>query len=285
MLYLSEAFRTLTVREGLQPDLVTGTSSGSILALYAATVGERPMDQHLLRFKDFILDIEDKDVWSWRRLGFAFDFVKWLSPKWLRKFFRWEHPGYGLVHFGPLRKTIESILDMDALRIAPFEIRLVAVDRFSGDTVLFSADKDPLTGTIASSAADLVDPIRYEGMQLMDGGLRHHSPWFVAYQEARLLWPDDELELVVISTSSPTIRPHPQDDWGPMFVRDISIAIHEIGDSDLVFPPLDKVVSIKVVRPAEPLGTSGHDMSNKPAIREAAERGGRDALHRLEVIL
>lgn len=277
-LYLSEALAELDV----VPDLISGTSSGAILALYARLWSSGTFRAHLRRFEEVFVQIDNSDVWAWRRLGFVFDFLKWASPSWVRRLFGWRRPGFGLVHFGPLHATIHRFFDPAACEAGRIPIRLVAIDRISGERVVYTEADDVVTGAVASSAAELVEPVFDRGALLMDGGLRDHSPWRVVYDEAIRLWPDDEIDLFIISTNAVRMQPLAADDWSPGFMRDVSIAINEIGRSDLELPPLREGVRAFIVRPQEPLRAGGHEMSDKDAIREAGRLGALHARYVME---
>lgn len=272
-LYLSEALAEL----GVVPDLISGTSSGAIVALYARLWSSGSFADHMRGFQNTFLKIDNKDVWAWRRLGFVSDFLKWAAPSWLRRWLRLSRPGFGLVHFGPLHATINRFLDRVAFRAGRIGVRLVAIDRVSGERVVYTEDDDVVTGAVASSAAELVQPVFDRGAMLMDGGLRDHSPWRVVYDEALCRWPDGDFDLYIISTNAMRMSEMAPDDWSPGFVRDVSIAINEVGRSDLELPPLHPAVGVRIVRPGVPLQAGGHEMSNKAAIMEAGRLGAEHA--------
>jgi len=141
-------------REGIEIDLVAGTSAGAILgAGYAA--GLAP--------KDLLAEFERLNWFSIATPTLDLDFRGLLDTKPLERLLR---DRFGLTTFDALER--------------PF--RAVACDINSGERVVLS-EGDVVQAVLASSAmAGLFRPIDLDGRQLVDGGYLDNLPLDVAHE-------------------------------------------------------------------------------------------------------
>lgn len=138
---------------GLEPDLVTGTSVGAILATLVAS-GCTPGE-----IKRLWLKACEPSFFPYRRDVF--------------RLHRWEHVRYN----DQLGRLLADEIDWEAVQAAETELRFTAVDVREGDRVLFDNASASPEALLASTAIPMVFPVQeVDGRPLWDGGLLTATP-------------------------------------------------------------------------------------------------------------
>lgn len=138
--------------QGIVPDIVIGTSAGSVVgALYAS----------------------GKSGFELQELAIPFD--KW-------QFVDWGLPNRGLMKGDALAKFINSSVTGRAIEKFPKKFGAVATDLQSGEPIVFRSG-DAGTAVLASSSIPLAfQPVGIRGHQYVDGGLTSPVPVRLAFQ-------------------------------------------------------------------------------------------------------
>lgn len=132
--------------EGLRPDLVLGTSIGSIMGgLYCS--GMTPAE--------IAAGAEDLNLWKLVDLQLG---------------------GLGLLEWKKVRRRLEPLLKVRRLEDCPLPLICVATDLNSGERVMLN--RGPLLDAMLASAAvpGLYEPVPWAGRLLVDGGLTDEVP-------------------------------------------------------------------------------------------------------------
>lgn len=138
--------------QGLFPDIVIGTSAGSLVgALYAS----------------------GKSGFELQELAIPFD--KW-------QFVDWGMPNRGLMKGDALAKFVNSAVGGRSIEKFPKKFGAVATDLQSGEPIVFRSG-DAGIAVLASSSVPLAfQPVSIRGRQYVDGGLTSPVPVRLAYE-------------------------------------------------------------------------------------------------------
>jgi len=138
--------------QGIVPDLVIGTSAGSVVgALYAS----------------------GKSGFELQELAIPFD--KW-------QFVDWGMPNRGLMKGDALAKFINTTVARRSIEKFPKKFGAVATDLQSGEPIVFRTG-DAGTAVLASSSIPLAfQPVSIRGRQYVDGGLTSPVPVRLAFE-------------------------------------------------------------------------------------------------------
>lgn len=138
--------------QGIVPDIVIGTSAGSVVgAMYAS----------------------GKNGFELQELAIPFD--KW-------QFVDWGMPNRGLMKGDALAKFINRMVGGRAIEKFPKKFGAVATDLQSGEPIVFRSG-DAGIAVLASSSIPLAfQPVSIRGRQYVDGGLTSPVPVRLAYE-------------------------------------------------------------------------------------------------------
>lgn len=138
--------------QGIVPDIVIGTSAGSLVgALYAS----------------------GKTGFELQEMAIPFD--KW-------QFIDWGIPNRGLMKGDALSKFVNIAVAGRAIEKFPKKYGAVATDLQSGEPIVFRSG-DPGIAVLASSSVPLAfQPVTIRGRQYVDGGLTSPVPVRLAYE-------------------------------------------------------------------------------------------------------
>lgn len=138
---------------GLEPDLVTGTSVGAILATLVAS-GCRPQ-----QMKELWLEACERSLSPYRR------------DVW--RVHRWSH----VRENDRLGELLARAIHWPTVRTSSIELRFTAVDVCDGDRVLFDNETATPEALLASTAIPILFPVQeVDGRPLWDGGLLTATP-------------------------------------------------------------------------------------------------------------
>jgi NTE family protein len=145
-------------RSGLRPDLVVGTSVGSINGAWIASQG---FDADLDRLADIWIRMRRSDIFPTQMVGGLLGFVG-------RSDF--------LVPSSGLRRILRREVPVDRLEDTAIPLHVVATDLASGHDVLLSSG-DLIDAVCASAAIPGVFPtVTINGKTLIDGGVVNNCP-------------------------------------------------------------------------------------------------------------
>lgn len=138
--------------QGIVPDMVIGTSAGSLVgALYAS----------------------GKSGFELQEMAIPFD--KW-------QFIDWGMPNRGLMKGDALTRFVNSAVGGRAIEKFPKKFGAVATDLQSGEPIVFRSG-DAGIAVLASSSVPLAfQPVNIRGRQYVDGGLTSPVPVKLAYE-------------------------------------------------------------------------------------------------------
>ena len=135
---------------GLKPDLVVGSSAGSLVgALYAAGMSSKQMEYYGER----------------------------MSPNLLRD---WVFPKLGLFGGGRIRRFVANRVGVHTIESLPVRFAAVATNLKSGALVVIDRGDLGLAVQASSSAPGLLEPVRIGGQLLVDGNLSAPVPVMAA---------------------------------------------------------------------------------------------------------
>jgi NTE family protein len=138
--------------QGIVPDLVIGTSAGSLVgALYAS----------------------GKSGFELQEMAIPFD--KW-------QFIDWGMPNRGLMKGEALTRFVNSAVAGRAMEKFPKKFGAVATDLQSGEPVVFRSGDAGLAVLASSSVPLAFQPVTIRGRQYVDGGLTSPVPVRLAYE-------------------------------------------------------------------------------------------------------
>ena len=133
-------------KNGLRPDLVVGSSAGSLVgALYAAGMSADKMEFHGQR----------------------------MSPNLLRD---WVFPKLGLFGGDGIRRFVDERVGACTIESMPVRFAAIATDLESGALVVLDQGDLGLAVQASSSAPGLLEPVRIGGQLLVDGNLSAPVP-------------------------------------------------------------------------------------------------------------
>jgi len=198
---------------GIRPDLVVGTSAGSLVAaLYASGKNGAQLQQVALSMQEAA-------------------FTDWMLPLF----------GRGMLRGDGLARYVDQQVAGRLIEAMPLRLGIVATDLHSGQGVLFQRG-DTGTAVRASSAVPAIfEPVRIAGHDYVDGGLVAPVPVDYARQMGAEL-------VIAVDISSPP-EGNPADDTLQILLQTFaimskSINRYQLRDADLVVrPDLDGVAS------------------------------------------
>jgi NTE family protein len=137
--------------QGIYPDIVVGTSAGSVVgALYAAGIGGFDLQRIALAMDD----------------GSAFS--------------DWSLPDRGIIKGEALQNYINTALGNRPIEKMKRTLAIVATDLQSGEAVVFRSGNAGMAVRASSSVPGLFQPVRINGRDYVDGGLVSPVPVRVA---------------------------------------------------------------------------------------------------------
>jgi NTE family protein len=165
-------------RVGLKPDYITGTSMGSIVGgLYAIGYSPDSLEElidkqdwtEVLSNKLNLLNVNMEEKWDYGEYIAEFPFSGWKPslPAGAIKGQELE------LLFNKLTISVASDTNFDDFYI-PF--RAVAVDILTGEPYVFKSGNLALAMRSSMSIPTIMDPVKYRGMLLVDGGLVNNFP-------------------------------------------------------------------------------------------------------------
>ena len=191
---------------GIKPDLVVGTSAGSLVAaLYASGKTGAQLQQVAMSMQEAT-------------------FTDWMLPLF----------GRGMLRGDGLARYVDRQVDGRLIEAMPMRLGIVAADLHSGQGVLFQRG-DTGTAVRASSAVPAIfEPVHIAGHDYVDGGLVAPVPVDYARQMGA------ELVIAVDISSSP--EANPTNDTLQILLQTFaimskSINRYELRDADLVVRP------------------------------------------------
>jgi NTE family protein len=189
---------------GLVPDLVVGTSAGSLVAaLFASGKGGRELAR--------IADAMDETAFA-----------------------DWSYPGRGLIRGEALAKFVRDKTDRLPIERMKIPLGIVATDLDSGQSILFQRG-DTGTAVLASSAVPAVfQPVRIGTREYVDGGLSAPVPVHQARQMGA--------EFVIAVDISAVPEGNPTGDAARMLLQTFAIMgkglkTYELREADVVLQP------------------------------------------------
>jgi len=136
--------------QGIVPDLIVGTSAGSVVAaIYAGGAGG-------FELQKFALDLDDKTITDW------------------------TVPDRGFIRGEALQNYINKHLSNRPMEALPRRLAVVATDLRSGEMVVFRSGDVGLAVRASSSVPGVFQPVRFAGREFVDGGLVSPVPAKVA---------------------------------------------------------------------------------------------------------
>jgi NTE family protein len=144
---------------GIRPDLIVATSAGAINGAFIAT-------------REQTIDTADELAEIWRQVRRSQVFP--LNP--LTGLLGFLGTRAHLVPDSGLRRLVSEHLDAMNLENLPIPLHVVAVDVITGEELLLSAGS-LIEAVIASASIPAVlPPVRWDGRELMDGGVANNTP-------------------------------------------------------------------------------------------------------------
>ena len=191
-------------RHGLKPDLVVGSSVGSLVgAFYAAGVPADEIERYGMRLKPNT-------------------FRDWIFPK------------LGVFGGGRIRGFVENRLGARRIESLPVRFAAVATDLRSGELVLLERGDLGLAVQASASAPGLLEPVKLDGRLLVDGSLT--SP--VPVDAARKLGAE---AVVAVDVSFPPAEAELEDPYDALYqgfsILTRRLALDERKRADLVVEP------------------------------------------------
>jgi NTE family protein len=136
--------------QGIVPDLIVGTSAGSVVAaIYAGGASG-------FELQKFALDMDDKTITDW------------------------TVPDRGFIRGEALQNYINKHLSNRPMDTLPRRLAVVATDLRSGEMVVFRSGDVGLAVRASSSVPGVFQPVRIGGREFVDGGLVSPVPAKVA---------------------------------------------------------------------------------------------------------
>ena len=190
--------------QGIVPDLVVGTSAGSVVAaIYAGGASGFEMQK-------LALDMDDKT------------------------FTDWAIPDRGFIRGEALQNYINKTLSNRSMEALPRRLAVVATDLQSGEMVVFRNGDVGLAVRASSSVPGVFQPVRTAGREFVDGGLVSPVPAKVARDlGATVVIAVDISSKPKNASVSSTIDVLMQ----TFTIMNASIAQYELGRADVVIRP------------------------------------------------
>jgi NTE family protein len=144
---------------GIAPDFIVGTSAGALNAAFIASRPQTPATAEALA-----------DVWHSLRRGAVFP----LNP--VAGLLGFIGSRDHLVPASGLRRLVARYLEVERLEEMSVPLHVVTVDVITGEELRLSSGS-ALDAVLASAAIPgIFPPVRWEGRDLMDGGVANNTP-------------------------------------------------------------------------------------------------------------
>lgn len=234
---------------GIEPDMVVGTSVGSV---NAAWVGAWPALDGIERLAEIWLGLKRDDVFP---LG-------WTAAMGLLG--RGKH----LISSESLRRVLDRHLPLERLEQGRLPVHVVTTELRSGRAVVISSG--PTVPALLASCAipGVFPPVRLGRRELIDGGVANHAPISVAYEKgARVIY--------VLPVGYPWLHQAPSNVLG-MALQALARLVEQRLESEVA--AYRDLADIRVVEAVDPLAVSPADFSHT---RELMDRGHASALRLL----
>lgn len=160
---------------GLRPDRIAGCSIGAVMgALYAAGLSARELHEAIEK----LLGGDGKDRFE------ALLTRKW--SRWLELLEPADGPG-GLLEAEPLVRYLQELAGISRFEELQIPLQVVATDFWERRMVVF--DSGELWPAVQGSMAlpGLFEPVRYQDMVLVDGGLTNPLPFDLLFEDCDLV--------------------------------------------------------------------------------------------------
>jgi len=196
--------------QGIVPDIVVGTSAGSVVAaLYASGMGGFELQNLALQMKeDMLVD--------------------------------WTFPNRGVLKGEALQDFINQNVKNQTLQNMPKPLGVVATDLQSGELVLFRRGNTGMAVRASSAVPGMLQPVEIGGRDYVDGGLT--SP--VPAQSARSMGADFVIAVDISNVNRRDKLTGTLDVLLQTFaIMGHAISRHELEDADVVIRPKTAAVS------------------------------------------
>ncbi|CAM4425101.1 NTE family protein RssA [Mycobacterium basiliense] len=236
------------VEEGVAPDLIVGTSVGS---LNGAWIAARPDATGIRALADLWRSLSRRQVFPTRPVVGLLGFMG-----------RRQH----MVPSEGLRRILSTELGFVRLEDAPIPLHVVATDVIWGADVLLSSGN--AVDAIAASAAipGIFPPVNIDGRDLMDGGVVNNTP----VSHAVALGAD---RVWVLPTGYSCALPSTPPSAVTMVLHAISLAVNHRLAVDI--ERFERTVDLRVIRPLCPVAISGADFSQAATLIERSHAATR----------
>ncbi len=196
--------------QGIVPDMVVGTSAGSVVgALYASGMSGFEMQKLALQMEEsMVVD--------------------------------WTLPNRGVLKGEALQDFINQKVKNQSIQKMPKPLGIVATDLQSGEQVLFRLGNTGIAVRASSTLPGIFQPVEINGRDYVDGGLT--SP--VPVQSARAMGADF---VIAVDISNVARRNKLADTMDIMLqtfaVMGHAISLHELKEADVVIRPITSAIS------------------------------------------
>ncbi len=196
--------------QGIVPDIVVGTSAGSVVgALYAGGMSGFDMQKLALQMEE----------------GMVLD---------------WTLPNRGVLKGEALQAFINQQLKNQSIQKLPKPLGVVATDLQSGEMVLFRQGNTGMAVRASSTLPGIFQPVEINGRDYVDGGLT--SP--VPAQAARTMGADFVIAVDISNVSRREKLTGTMDVMLQTFaIMGHAISLHELEDADVVIRPKTAAIS------------------------------------------
>ena len=196
--------------QGIVPDIVVGTSAGSVVgALYAGGMSGFEMQKLALQMEE----------------GMVLD---------------WTLPNRGVLKGEALQAFINQKLKNQSIQKLPKPLGIVATDLQSGEMVLFRQGNTGMAVRASSTLPGIFQPVEISGRDYVDGGLT--SP--VPAQAARTMGADFVIAVDISNVGRRGKLTGTMDVMLQTFtIMGHAISLHELEDADVVIRPKTAAIS------------------------------------------
>lgn len=230
-------------RAGIEPDLLVGTSVGSVNAAWiAGASGPRSAD----RLAEIWKRLRREDVFPFEPLRGFLGFIgrrpSLLAPRSLRRLLR-EH------------------LRFERLEDAPIPLHVIVTDVLTGRDVRLS--RGPVIDALAAGAAipGVFPPVRLEGRPFMDGGVVNNTPISHAVElGADVIW--------VLPTGYACALREPPEGALAMALHGLTVMVQHRLATDIA--KYESAVDLRVVPPLCPITVSPADFGHSAELIDRA---------------
>lgn len=224
--YQLGVIKNLVIQQGLDFDVIAGTSIGAINAAYLAQseLNTREIEAYIAEMENLWTDIPSSKVYIKPR------FLSWLRP----------FIGQSMYDNSGITKKIWKTIDRERILKSGRELRIDTVDVTTGRTAIIEpTNPNFIDFIIASTSIPFIfTPYTYNGFGgrerlYIDGGIRDNTPVKAAFQAASF---DDEYEMHIIMcypTWLPTCNSNIYKNPIKYAIRMIDILRHDVVMSDI----------------------------------------------------